>query len=455
MSYHFKLNNKDLLCGYQLNKIKFELEAFLSELKSAGAKLEFFFKKTVADDEEWKRRRLADYYMGCELITMIGEVKKFEGLQKIFRREDKFPYNPMILVCLIQSAQKFGSVHGCNSLKGKPSVQQVELAQEKDAAWIMGLDTYYFLLPGKWKIWCDTELKMNKMMIRELDPNVVMKHFELTPEQSPLFACLIGDLQSTPRVVKKVTEHFGSKSLFTNAAKCIRELKSTSIDENIQGIVEKIFGSKIEPFIADDFKKSIKTFEINHEVETKVDWEILEMVQNDFLSIAEDILLNSPIFINPAGLDLRKTDMKTINDSILPFIQRTAGVLLKNQNDPEPRSIVLLVSHEGEFIHAPIEIIFPHFEVPPLKVLLAGDMSTMDKLQMLFWITDLELKDFELPVIPEEYVADCIILLYLLKNQSLKLIEARCILKTLVDARSRAFPLEVSTEYPEVVDERA
>lgn len=149
LSYHFKLIAKDLICGYQLNKIKFTFENFLTNLKSAGAELEFVFKKTVNNDIEFLRRRLRDYHLGCEIIETIAKYKgDFDKLSKLYKFEEKFPYNTLILVALIQSAEKFGPVHGCNSHKGKPTVQQVELARSKDAAFLMGLDTFYFIQPG-------------------------------------------------------------------------------------------------------------------------------------------------------------------------------------------------------------------------------------------------------------------------------------------------------------------
>lgn len=445
-----------MLCGYQLNKIKFEFENFLAKLKDAGADVEFVFKKTVSDDKEFLRRRLQDYRMGCEVIKTIRNNEQFEQLQKLFHNEEKFPFNTMILVSIIQSSEKFGIVHGCNSIKGKPTAQQTELARQKDAVWILGLDTFYFLMPGKWKIWCDSKLNMEKMTVQELDPNLVMTHFGLTSSQAPLFACLIGDLQSHSSIVSKVSQHFGSKSVFPNAAKFIRRLTSTKSEEMLREVVDKIFANKVDPApIVEDFKKSIKAFEINEEAVTKIDVKILEMVKNDFVSIAEEILLNMPIFINQISLDMRNTDMKPINDLVLPIIQKTCGILLKHLDDHEPRKLVLIKTHGSNFSSIPIDVKWPDFEVPSLKVLLAGEMSTYDKMNMLYWITDMSFKDFELMVIPEEYVVDCIILLYLIKNESLALLDARCILKTLVDARRRSIPLECSTDYPEKINERA
>jgi len=45
LSYHFKINKKDLICGYQLNKIKFTVEQFFQRLIECGAELIFAFQK--------------------------------------------------------------------------------------------------------------------------------------------------------------------------------------------------------------------------------------------------------------------------------------------------------------------------------------------------------------------------------------------------------------------------
>lgn len=454
LSYHFELKIKDLLCGYQLNKIKFELEDFLSQLKDAGCELEFVFKKVVSDDKDFLNRRLRDYKMGLEIIKAINREQSFEKLLKLFSKDECFPYNTMILVAIIQSAQKFGTVHGCNTLKGKPTVQQIELAKQKDAAWIMGLDTYYFVMPGKWKIWCDSKLNMCEMTIQELDPNIVMAHFQLTREQGPLFASLVGDLSSEiSRVTNKVSQHFG-KFVFEKAANFINHIRATSTDEIIQETVDKIFGTNADPSINEDFKRSLKSFEIDNNVVANVDMEILEMVKDDFMSVAEEILLNMPIFIFPAYLDVGKQDMMSINDLVLPIIQKTAGIILKSLDDSEPRKLVLLRDKSRGFIVEPVKICKPNFDLPPLKTIINGDMSTLEKTDMLHYVMGMKFQNYELAIIPEEYKVDCIILLYLLKNKSLRLIEARCILKTLVDAR-RAVTSEVSTEYPETINERA
>lgn len=67
---------------------------------------------------------------------------------------------------------------------------------------------------------------------------------------------------------------------------------------------------------------------------------------------------------------------------------------------------------------------------------------------MLKWISDI---DFDTDDIPEEYLADVIILFKLVKSHSLRLFEAESILQTIADvskgnvSKDIKYPLEVNT----------
>jgi len=128
---------------------------------------------------------------------------------------------------------------------------------------------------------------------------------------------------------------------------------------------------------------------------------------------------------------------------------------LKNSSDRETREVVMLDSQEKKFFKFPLEIIYPDFVVPSLNDILNGNMSTLGKTKMLFWIMDLALSDLEIPCMTEEYTVDFLILMYLVKKNSLTILDARCILKTIVDTRSKVIPVEFSTDYPKKVNSRA
>jgi hypothetical protein len=453
LSYHFEFNIKDLLCGYQINKIKLELETFLRKLELAGAELQFVFKKVIAEDKEFLRRRLRDHEISYEIIDTIESVDSFVELQQMTKLRENFPFNPLILVAIIQSAEKFGKVHGCNIVRGKPAIQQIELVNREEIDFVLGLDTFYFLFPGNFKVWSDVKLCMNEMRVQQLDPRVIFDHFQLAQNDIPLFACIIGDLQS--KYSQKVLNHFGLKP-FVSAAKLLQRLGESTPEEKLQRVLDNIFGNDpTKAQVLDDFRKSTQSFEVFDSPELGLEPEIVEIMRNEFVSFGEEIVYNTPIFINPVFSDFRKSDMKTLPELAMPPIQRTCGILLAHEEKPETRHVVMVENIAEDFVKVPIVPIKPPFEVPDMKAVIAGSLSTYEKLEILFWIVGLGISKHDLVVIPEEYVGDCIILLYLLKNQSLKLIDARCILKTLVDTRRSSEPLKVSEDYPEKVDERA
>ena len=85
-------------------------------------------------------------------------------------------------------------------------------------------------------------------------------------------------------------------------------------------------------------------------------------------------------------------------------------------------------------------------------------MSTFSKMKMLFWIVDVETKedfDFEFSAFPISYIIDCLILFYLVKKNSLTILDARCILKTLVESRNSDDLREISTDFPKKINSRA
>jgi hypothetical protein len=453
LSYHFESNMKDLLCGYQINKIKLDFETFLKKLEMAGAELQFVFKKVVAEDKEFLKRRLRDHEISCQIIENIEMMESFTELEQICKIRDSLPYNPLILVAIIQSAEKFGKVHGCHIIRGKPAMQQIQLMNQEEIDFILGLDTFYFLFPGNFKVWSDVKLCMDEMRVQQLEPQIIFDHFKLDQKDIPLFACLIGDLQS--KYSKKVLNHFGMKP-FVSAAKFINRMSESTPEEKLQIAIDKIFGNDPNKgHIFDDFNNSIKSFEVLDPPDFDLEPELVDIIKNEFISFAEEIVYNTPIFINPVFSDFRKTDMKTLPELVMPPIQRTCGLLLVHEDAPGARHVVMVENIAEDFVKVPIVLIKPPFEVPDMKAIIGGSLSTYEKLDILFWIMGLDISKHDLVVIPEEYVGDCIILLYLLKNESLKLIDARCILKTLVDTRRNSDQPMVSTEYPDKVDGRA
>lgn len=367
LSYHYHIQVNELLCGYQLNKIKKDIEAFFGKLKNAGAELVFVFKKSSGDDNEFLKRRLSDYNDAVQLLKKIEKIKSFEKLSSIYQKFNGrgIAYNVLILVTMIQTAKNYGSVHGANSIDCKPSVMQADLAGSLNAAWVLGLDTYFFFLPGSWKIWTEDKLNMEEMTIEEYDKDAILKHFEMDFEHMQMMAILSGDIQTKQNFRQKISDYFGTKNKF-NTIKCfIKKLSFPITDEILEEVAVKMLGKNYNPLIKEDIKKSLASYKSNPNAETTLDPDIMNMIRNDFLSFAEEILLNkTSIFITPVFLNLNNKDMIDFNTLVFPFIQKTAGILLKNSEDKSPRKIRLLESAEGKFVEVPLEVIYPEFDVP-------------------------------------------------------------------------------------------
>lgn len=247
---------------------------------------------------------MKEYHIGCSIIEEMGKVQEFEKLENIITRHG-LPYNIMVLVGMIQSARKFGKVLGFNSVNGKPTVQQAHFA-DMNGAWVfMGLETYNLLLPGKWKMWTDVEITMDEMIVREYNKDIIVSHFDLDYYRTvPLYGALIGDLQSSVRNVQKVTDYFGQDNLFINAADFIKRFPMPITDKVIEKIVSAIFGEKFDPGLIEDFRRTIKSYKVQKNTEN-INTEVLDMVKDDFMSFAEEILINLPVFISPVHLDFR------------------------------------------------------------------------------------------------------------------------------------------------------
>lgn len=439
MSYRYA-NSKDMLCGYQLNNIKLDFELFLTELIDAGSRLGFVFKKQNVGDPSWLERRLDDYKKATVIIDAINEAHELERLDEMFYKGDKLPFNSLILSSLLQSAANFGTVHGFNENDCNSLLMYTELMKNEQADYTIGLNSLLFLTLDI-KIWNDIVLDFEKKTVMEIDPKIIQRHFNLTPDIAPLFCVLSGYLKSTPQVCRKVIDTFGTSKQYSNVANFIqRALKATNSENMIEKIVGKIFGASEDNVkIVADFKTSLAEFELQKESKSfeNITAERLQRMRNDFMNFGEDILCNNLLFINPIFTDLRRCDIKSINDLVIPLLEKTAGALLTDSNDFKERSVMILEEHEGEFVKKPLRIERQEgrFNLIQFAVKFSSRMMS------------------EMEEIPNKYHLDIYVLFYLLRNNSISIIESQIMMKTLVDVRRRKSGREKM--YPEIVNERA
>jgi hypothetical protein len=456
MCYHYKIRKAMFLIEHRLNKTKMRVESFFAELQKAGAELIFVYKRAKSDDKEFLEKNVHDFKSTQNLMQDLNTKTSVSEIKKYMRLSTLLPHNNFVLLVLIQSAKKFGKVHRVGSYDFKPAVAIGEFLAKNNASWILGLDTYHFVMDGNWKIWADDTLNLKKeLSVTEIDKDAIMTHFGLSPEHLPLLATVLGDLESTEK--RKVFNFFGTVSKINAAVKFVKSIPHPLTDESFARIGAKIFGSKCNESVIADFKNSINQFSVSKVCGSpKIDAELLALIQDDFLSHALPILTNDvPIFIAPDMVCTSLINIMDYNNLVLPWIQKTAGILLKNSNDKaEARKIIMLTGTNQKFITQDLEVTYPDFEVPTLKEILSGKTSAYLMTKMLFYIVGIKLEKFELPSLQYNTMVDCMILLFMIKMDLISVLESRCLLKAIIDTRENVF-LTNDLKYPKIISGRA
>lgn len=92
---------------------------------------------------------------------------------------------------------------------------------------------------------------------------------------------------------------------------------------------------------------------------------------------------------------------------------------------------------------------FTLVDVEPIKILVTGRMSEDDKWKILLWLSGLPVTVADLKTIPDEFLMDVIICLHLVEAQAISLLEAECLMRSIVSAhkgtsRSIMFPIVIN-----------
>jgi hypothetical protein len=132
------------------------------------------------------------------------------------------------------------------------------------------------------------------------------------------------------------------------------------------------------------------------------------------MSLSERILYGQNLDINSGYLAADVTDMKSLKELTLPWIQRTMGLLLKHVKGPKTRKFLSRID-EQSWENIEIEPIYPNFNVPSLKQLVAGELSHVEKYQILSFLIDDVIDQEILRAIAIDYMLHVIVLGHLLK----------------------------------------
>lgn len=280
MSTHFKSDVKDVVVGYRLSKIEKKFQSFLEKLKDAGAKMVFTFKKTQSKELDHCKDQDDSYKKSFELIE---KMRATNDLMELSLQSDRLPFNHAVAFVLCQVAEKFGELHGMDTINIRSSTFEVELAKQYKAMAIIGLDTYYTFYEGSWLFWSDQDLNIDEMTIRQINKENVLDYMNLIPKKAPLFVALAGGLYSSEINVEKVRKYLSpNKERLVNVARFVNKQTFPLSENSLRGIVTNIFGFCPEN-VVEHFQKTIDSMSLGgkKKVLSKVDNAIMKLIKND------------------------------------------------------------------------------------------------------------------------------------------------------------------------------
>lgn len=187
----------------------------------------------------------------------------------------------------------------------------------------------------------------------------------------------------------------------------------------LKRIVNDIFKENdptIVESLVDDFELSLNLFTTGRyeNLDEFEDKEVNQIIKNMPMTLVENILHRRLLSCSSMYLDINATDMKPIAELVLPWIQKTMGLVLKNVNGKNTRKFMSPVN-EALWEKIEIEPDYPNFEVPELKNLLVGDFSDSLKIKILRFLTNDVIGEDDYESIPIKFLIHTIILVHLVK----------------------------------------
>jgi hypothetical protein len=305
IAHHFKQDPKDAIIGCRLTTIRHRYENFLQNLKHAGVELIFVFKKTDSvKDSKFTERYKSEYARALELIYAMKSSNDLDQLLDFYKNEvetnpfAELPLNEAVFFVLCQTAQRYGRIHGIDAYKA--SKFHIDLAKERNAMAVIGLNSNYFLYDGSWAFWSDRDLDMEAMTTIQYDREIVMRHLNISYTQAPLFAALTGGLRSY-KLNKDVYEYFQpwEGDSFENVSDFVNQQRFPITDSCLAGMIKRILG-KCDSSVIKDFQESIESMSSK-----QIEADVMKSIRDDPANLAEEILEGSTIFISPVYLDER------------------------------------------------------------------------------------------------------------------------------------------------------
>lgn len=302
MAHNMKLSTKDVVLGYRLNIIRERFAEFLSKLKAQKAKLVFVFEKTQVTNKDFNETENCNYLNGVVLASTDGNLESASrGLENKIKTDRTFeiPLNLTVMLALSQVATKFGEVIGMPSISYELASFNVFTARKRKAMAVLSLNTHYLFYDAEWKFWSDADLDMENMTVREYNRPEVLKILDIPQNKASLFVALSESFRASKTANSK-NDHVTPEKLINFVRQqqypVHYKILSKAVHANF-----KHCPKSLEVYLS----RAERRFDETNTFAPRGSREVMKIVKNDFANYAEEILVNSPIFVPPVFFDLR------------------------------------------------------------------------------------------------------------------------------------------------------
>lgn len=434
------------------------LDKLFAGFLQMNAELVFILDGFVQNEkyETWAKRQNSKYHSHIKIMNMVND--EMDAKDILAKCGGGF-YTNTVLGVIEESCKKYGTLIYAVREECDQEIARFALRNPR----VMGVfsdDTDYLIFSGTWRYYSTKSIDGKKFTTKSFSRNQIRKHFRLNSYQLAMFATFVGN--DFVRVGELRTFHkrlmnnekYENKDLLPRIAKFIRKNFQIFHDSHsmIACFAKAIFQNDDLGFV-EKLQKSINFYRVQGELKSPVD-DFLLRNHNIFIF---NVLNENPINFSLVFFDLRQTDLKHYLELSLPMFQRQAGAILA-MNSIHARRLVInsKMTHSANYSRIETYPEYPDFcDVPSMYEILSNDPKYDDyRFDLLKWMVDWnKFKDFNIQILPDEYVIDLLTIIFLKQRQVVTWKEADILLWTVKNVNNKMIPKILTV--PRKVDPRA
>lgn len=438
-------NKAEILCAGRHQMYAEALDRLFSRL-STNAELVFFLDGFITKTKftTWASRQNQKYSSNYQIMDMIYQ--EFP-LSTIISNHGSKIYTNTLLSAIEGACIKFGRLHYTVSLECDQEIAQFAY-QNKRVLAVFSKDSDFLIFPGNWRYFSTSDIDLKTLKTIEFDRKALRRHLKLESYQMAIFATVAGnDIIQHAELIKfhKTFDNQPNEKL-PAIADYIR--KNFSQLENCSQLLEQLgqdmYGNTRRHTL-DCIKASLESYSVHSKEDENSDHDNpLNVYLHQNYLFTYNVLNKSPLNFSLVFFDLLQRDMPNSYFSISQeMFQRQAGIVLVNSSTPNAiLTVYTKLSHYRKYTKVTCPSIHPPFEVPLLQELYSDDPQFDDiRFVLLKWTIDWErLKNFDLRLIPANYMIDVLTITFMAQQGIVRPKEADILLWTVKNVENGTVP---------------